>query len=965
MKFSHALLMGGVSAVALTSAAYAQAPADGQVEEVVVTGSRVIANGNQAPTPVTVVATEKLLEAAPANIGDAINRLPQFAAQTSVRGINNAGQNSSAQTISLRRFGANRTLILVDGSRVPPTSLNGSVDTNIIPQTLVQRVEIVTGGASAVYGSDAVTGVVNFIIDRNFNGLKFNSQYGISTYGDTQNWRVGGAAGMPIFGGRGHIEASFEHYDADGLQYFDSRPEGVGFPHVGGTGTAASPFRVFYHARTAGGAYGGLITGYSNPAGTATITPPVIAGLRDVTFKANGVPSPFVHGDTTITGISTLESGGDGTILQTASIASALMTNQAFARFDFDVTDTVHFHAQASYNAATNYFPYLSAGGFSAAIRTGNPFIPASIQQIMTANNLQYITVSKTAQRDDPYPLADIKTFSTNVMFKTGLEGRILDNWDWSVGYLYARSAAHTSNLNNRLRNRIAAAADAVVNPANGRIVCAVSLTPFAGLYPGCEPANPFGPTALSPTSSEWMTEESAFTLSNLMHDVNFSVTGSPFSIWAGPVTAAISGEYRFANIRTRSNADPTELADCTGLRVVGDNCIQGTTTAWASDTKGEQFAKQNVKEIAGELLIPLIRDVPFFQSFEVNLAGRLTDYSTSGRVETWKVGGAWQVNDDVRVRGTMSRDIRAPTLNDLFSPVTARPLGFSDLHTNRVQGMSQFTQGNKDLVPEVARTNTLGIVYQPTWAPRLSLALDYFEITINNAIANLSANTASVQRECEDSNGTSLLCTLFERPLPFSDHSAANFPTKTYSMVLNSAAAWTRGWDFEANYRLQLADVFADVPGDFAIRMIGTYQPVSKNKSTAGLPASESAGNAGFSKLRINLNTAYSNGGFNLAITNRWQSHQWFSNPRDNFDIRGKNGDGKIPQYVYTDVNISYRTEIGGHEITPYLTIENLFNTRPPLAGSGNAAIGLFFPSASGFDVIGRYFTIGVRGRL
>ena len=637
MKFSHALLMGGVSAVALTSAAYAQAPADGQVEEVVVTGSRVIANGNQAPTPVTVVATEKLLEAAPANIGDAINRLPQFAAQTSVRGINNAGQNSSAQTISLRRFGANRTLILVDGSRVPPTSLNGAVDTNIIPQTLVQRVEIVTGGASAVYGSDAVTGVVNFIIDRNFNGLKFNSQYGISTYGDTQNWRVGGAAGMPIFGGRGHIEASFEHYDADGLQYFDSRPEGVGFPHVGGTGTAASPFRVFYHARTAGGAYGGLITGYSNPAGTATITPPVIAGLRDVTFKANGVPSPFVHGDTSITGISTLESGGDGTILQTASIASALMTNQAFGRFDFDVTDNVHFHLQTSYNAATNYFPYLSAGGFSAAIRTGNPFIPASIQAVMTANNVQFIDVSKFDDGRDGYDPRFVQDETANIFFKTGLEGTLGETFKWNGNYSYSRSTQRVININNNIAEKLAAATDAVRDPT-GKIVCAVSLTPYAGRFPGCEPINLFGPTAATAGAFDYVNDDTRYTLANLMHDVNFSVSGSPFALWAGPVTVAVSGEYRWLSLRNASNAEPTVPPNCTGLRVIGSNCLP-TTAPYVSNANSSMYAKQNVKEIAGELLIPILKDVPLAQSVELNLAGRYTDYSTSGSVETWKAG--------------------------------------------------------------------------------------------------------------------------------------------------------------------------------------------------------------------------------------------------------------------------------------------------------------------------------------
>ena len=945
MKLSHALLMGGVSAVALGSVAYAQAP-EAQVEEVVVTGSRVIANGNQAPTPVTVIATEKLLESTPANLGDALNRLPQFAAQTSVRGINNAGQNSSANTISLRRFGANRTLILVDGSRVPPTGSNGAVDTNIIPQGLVQRIEIVTGGASAVYGSDAVTGVVNFVIDRNFNGLKFNSQYGISTYGDTKNWRVGGAAGRDLFGGRGHIEFAFDHYDADGLRYLESRPEGVNYATIGGAGTAANPYRVILNGRTANSAPGGLITAPTN-----------VPALRDITFKANGVPSPFIHGADT--GVTNLESGGDGNVTDVGSIASELMTNQFYGRFDYDLTDAVHFNTSLAYNEATNYFPYSSAGGITASYASGNPFIPASIQAIMTANNVPFITVAKGGKRGDGNPPADIKSFSTNIFWKTGLEGRLADAWDWSANYVYSRSTLHTANLNNKMRAKIAAAADAVVDPRTGRIVCAVSLTPFASLYQGCEPINVFGPTAITAGAIDWLTDTSQFTLANLMHDVNFSVSGSPIDLWAGPVTVAVSGEYRFMSLRNNSTGDPTAIADCTGLRAIGDNCT-ASTLMWTSDTTASMYAKQNVKEIAGELLIPIIRDQPFFQSFEVNLAGRYTDYSTSGGVRTWKAGGTWQVIDDFKIRGTMSRDIRAPTLNDLFAPVSSRPLGFSDLHTGQVRTMNQFSQGNPNLVPEVARTNTLGVVYQPSWAPRLSVALDYFEITINNAIANVAANNANVQRECLDSGGTSPFCSLFERPLPFSNRTAANFPTKTYTQSLNSAATWTRGWDFEANYRLQLADLAPSLPGDLALRLLGTYQPVQKNQTITSLPPTESAGLAGNSKLRMNLNAAYSNGGFNLAATARWQSGAWFSDPRQFIDLRGR-----IPAYTYVDLSLSYRTEIAGHEITPFLTVENLFNKRPPIAGTTNSVPGLFFPSASGYDVIGRYFTMGVRGRL
>ena len=950
MKFARSLLMSGVSLAALGLAAQAQAqanaPGSNEVEEVIVTGSRVIANGNQAPTPVTVLATEKLLETTPANLGDALNRLPQFSQQTSVRGINNAGQNSSASTISLRQFGANRTLILVDGSRVPPTASNGATDTNIIPQGLVQRVEVVTGGASAVYGSDAVTGVVNFVIDRNFNGLKFNSQYGISTYGDTENWRVGGAAGMPLFDGRGHIEASFDHYDADGLRFMESRPEGVDFATIGGAGTAANPYRVIYNGRTATQAFGGLITAPTN-----------VPALRDITFKSNGVPSPFIHGSPT--GVTNLESGGDGRYIDFTSIASALRTNQAYGRFDYDLTDTVHFASSLAYNNAFTSFPYFSAGGVTASFASGNPLIPASIQQIMTANNVPFITVAKAGKRDDGSPPAIITSYSTNIFAKAGLEGNLAGMFDWNINYAYSRSTLHTRNVSNKLNAKIAAAADAVIDPRTGRVVCAVSLTAYASLYSGCEPINLFGPTAMSVGAIDWLTDESNFTLANLMHDANFSVSGSPFSIWAGPVTVAVSGEYRFNSLRNNSTGDPTAFADCTGLRPIGTNC-SASTLMWSSDTTASMYAKQNVKEIAGELLIPLLRDLPFFRSFEVNLAGRYTDYSTSGGVRTWKAGGTWQVTDDFKVRGTMSRDIRAPTLYDLFAPTSSRPLGFSDLHTTQVRSMNQYSQGNPNLEPEVARTNTLGIVYQPSWAPRLSVALDYFEITINNAISNVAANNASVQQECENSNGTSPFCSLFERPLPFSDHSPANFPTKTYTQSLNAARAWTRGWDFEANYRLPLADLMPSVPGDLAIRVLGTYQPVQKSQSIASLPPTESAGMAGNSKLRINTNLAYSNGGFNIAVSGRWQSGAWFSDPRRFVDQRGR-----IPAYLYTDVSLSYRTEISGHEITPYLTIENLFNKRPPIAGTTNSVPGLFFPSARGYDVIGRFFTMGVRGRF
>jgi outer membrane receptor protein involved in Fe transport len=934
--------MTSVSVLAFASAANAQAAQStaGAVEEIVVTGSRVV-NGNQAPTPVTVMATERLLETTPSNIPDALNRLPQFSGQPAQRSIGNAQGNATGNFLSLRRFGSNRNLILLDGSRVPPTNAGGAVDTNVIPQSLIQRVEVVTGGASAVYGSDAVTGVINFIIDKDFTGAKFDTQVGLSTYGDNPTWRVGGAIGTDVLGGRGHIIASYDHYHSKGINNVESRDPGDQYFSTGGTGTEANPFRLVQYGRVLTGSRGGMVLGAAPE------------GIRDMVFNANGVPTRFVHGAPT--GVTGFESGGDGGYYSDGVLFAPLTTNQAFARFDYDLMENLRFHLTTSYNDASAHYPY-TAGRFSTEIFSGNPFLPAEFQRIMTATNTRSINIGRLNHRDDNHPGRENDVFTSNVYLKTGFEGSILGDWDWNANYVFGRSATTVYNRNNTQWTKAAASADAVIDPATGRVVCAVSLTPFASRYAGCIPFNVFGPTAPDPAAYDWMTDDTRSTLANLMHDVNFSIAGSPFSTWAGPVNVALSGEYRWQSLRNNAIDNPTAAPDCSGLRP-SVNC---GATIWQHDVTTSMYATQNVKEAAGEILIPLLANQPFFEAFDVNLAGRVTDYSTSGRVETWKIGGNWQVTDEFRIRGTMSRDIRAPTLQDLFAPLALRPLGFNDLHTNTARTINMYSQGNAQLVPEVARTNTVGVVYQPNWIPRFSLAVDYYEIDIANGITNQSAVTVSVQRECEDSGGTSPLCDLFERPLPFSNKTPDNFPTRVFQQGVNAARNWTRGWDIEANYNFDLADVFAGAPGNLRFRGLVAYQPLLKTQSIPTIRPSEAAGIAGNSKLRVNLNFDYTAGGLSVNVTHRWQSRQFPSDPRINFDLRRI-----IPAYNYTDLSISYRMEVDGHEVRPFLTVENLFNKRPPINGGDNSVPGLFFPTPAGFDVMGRYFTVGVRGRL
>lgn len=949
-------MLAGTSALVVAGAGLAQAQTSANSDaaiaptgqggtpsgEIVITGSRVISNGNQAPTPVTVVPTERLLQTAPSNIPDALNRLPQFAAQPSTRNIGNAQGNATGNFLNLRRFGSNRNLILLDGSRLPPTAASGAVDTNTIPQALIERVEVVTGGASAVYGSDAVTGVVNFIINKKFNGLKTTAQIGTSNYGDDTSWRIGLAAGTPVFGGRGHVEVSFDHYDSKGLIGINSRPPGDELPTIGGAGTKDNPFRVVPNGRVLTGNRGGFII----------TTPGLPPALRDITFNSNGVPTPFIHGAST--GVNGLESGGDGGYYDATTYLAPLRTNQAFGRFDYELTDKISAYVQGSYSDAFADYPYASAR-YTSTILSGNPFIPDSIQRIMTATNTPSITIGRLQSIDDGLPPRVNHVLSTNMFAMGGLAGKIFGDFDWTANYVYSVSKQHVTNRNNTSQVKFAAAVDAVTDPATGRVVCQVSLTQYASLFPGCEPLNVFGPTAPSRSAYDWMTDDTTFTLTNRMKDANFSISGSPFSLWAGAIRVALSGEYRWLSLVNRSSVEAAAPPDCTGLRA---NCVGAT--AWQHDVSSSMAAKQNVKEVAGELLIPLLKDIPLARSFEVNLAGRYTDYSTSGSVKTWKIGATWEVVNGVRIRASRSRDIRAPTLQDLFAPLSVRPTGYTDLHTNISRTINLYSQGNPNLVPEVAKTTTLGIVLQPEFLRNFSLAIDYYNIRINNAIISASGFSTNIQRECEDSDGASPFCALFDRPLPFSDRSAANFPTRVFSQNLNAAKQWTKGVDVEANYRFDLASVASSLPGAVGIRALVSYQPHLRRQTISTVPSTESSGIAGMSKVNANIGVDYSDGGLHVLLTERWQSKQHPSDPTINYDLRPD-----IPAYSYTDISLNYDIKIGHHTVTPFVTVENLFNKKPPIIGTQNNVPGLFFPTAPGFDIIGRYFTLGVRTRF
>jgi iron complex outermembrane receptor protein len=906
---------------------------DPQRGEIVVTGSRAIRDGRDAPTPLTVAGAEQL-QLTPSNIPEALNKLPQFSGSTTNVGAGNgAGSGRSniftGNFINLRSFGAIRTLILQDGRRVPPTALNGQVDTNTIPQMLVDRVEIVTGGASAVYGSDAVSGVVNFILNRRFSGLRLQLQSGISEQGDAFSWKAGLAGGFDVTD-RGHLIFSAEHYENRGITSTAQRAWSAAVPIYTGLGTTASPFVVTSNGRISTVTDGGLAT--SGP-------------FANRQFVGSGVLAPFNPG--TPTGTVGLAVGGDGSYYQGVTLVQPLETNQAFARFDYELSDAVTFYVQGTYaEARSDGIHNSNERPNSYRIFSGNPFLPANAQaQLTPAANFQLGRLN-----NDLSPDSSIDQRTRSQRYTAGLTGSVFGNFHWDLFYTYGRADVDSVTYNNINYPHFYAALDAVRN-AQGNIVCRVDVT-NPGLYPGCAPINMFGTGNQSQAAKDYIYEDTAWSAANRMDDFGASINGSPFSTWAGPVSMALNVEYRKESLVQTTTANSTSVPDFTGIRT-----FRPPTLVWAYATESAFSGSRDVREVGGEILIPLLQDAPFAQRLAINGALRYTDYSTSGGTTTWKVGAIWQPFTDLKFRGTISRDIRAPTLSDLFAGRSVTFSSISDPHTTQTAIVNVERSGNPALVPEVARTYTAGFLYTPSWLPRFALSFDYFSIRIDNAIGTITGADASVLQECEQSNGASPVCALIVRPLPFSNTTAANFPTLVFNRNLNLAETNTRGFDMEASYNVNLADI-----GRLDLRLLYTYQPILRTRAFPNSPLLNLAGAPGLSKSRATAFIGYEVGGAHLNLQLRYYSGQRRSeNPALVF------ADPPLPSAFYADLGLRQDIHVGERTAEFFINVNNLFDRQPRIAPSTTrgGTPGTGNPAVNGDDLLGRYFTVGMRFRM
>lgn len=943
---SIAALATGALAHAQDAAALPQAEASADTapeaagtEQILVTGSRIQKQGYNAPTPLTVLNADELVRKAPSNVPDALNQLPQFQGSINQNMQADTGSSKvrSGNYLDIRALGPQRVLILMNGRRVPPTSSNGATDANLIPQMLIRRVDVVTGGASAAYGSDAVSGVVNFVLDDQFKGLKLNAQSGISTYGDNGSYKFGAAFGDALLDDRLHVLASAEYYHSNGITDRSSRETSSGESTlsgmtIGGLGTAASPYYYVGNAHLNTQTFGGLIT--SGP-------------LANQQFAPGGSLRPFNSG-TAIPGRPGYGIGSDGIIIPTNGRTGVptLTTKQLFGRIAYDLAPSTSVFVEASYNTGHNTDRNSSPGtpGTGTVIYAENAFLLPSV-----ASQLAPGTSFRMNRNFRDWPLDESEQKSRNFILNTGITGDT-GGVKWELYYTHGSSTfeTHSYQIENA---KFFAAVDAVRN-GSGQPVCRITIT-NPGLMDNCVPLNIFGEGSSSQAAIDFVHGTSQWRAVNKMDLVAANISAEPFSLWAGPVSFALGAEYRHQSIVQTSNGNPAVPVDFTGIR--------GATTGnrFAGVNVGVGAGSYTVKEIYGEVAVPLARGSAI-GDLDLNGAVRLTDYSTSGTVTTWKLGGSYQPVPDIRLRATLSQDIRAPSLFELFAGKQQTTSPLTDLHTGTSSVTNVISSGNPALKPEVARTFTAGFVLSPTFAPGFNLSVDYYRIRINEAIAQ-PFTYIQMADFCERSNGTSELCAQIIRPFDYSNRTAANFPTEIRLQNLNLARTRVEGIDIEGSYRQMVGS------GTLGLRLVASRLLHYRQQNSSLSPVADFAGNADFiqgfyplplPKWRGNLEMSYVGEALTVSVQERYIGA---FNKSDQF-VHQQN---RVKATFYTDFNVGYRFRESPGQPELYATVNNVFNQKGRLFLI-SPVTGLNIPTArSVYDIVGRYFTAGVKARF
>lgn len=990
-----AALLCGMSMLAIASAAHAQtAPADpaqetpkaetDQGNEITVTGSRIRRDGFQNPTPLTVLTQQDIQNTSPTNnIADFVNQLPQLAGSTKPANsrLNLSNGSAGINALNMRNLGEGRVLVLLDGRRSVGSTIYGWVDVNTLPQALVERVEVATGGASSAYGSDAVSGVVNFVLNKKFEGLKVEADSGITTYGDGGNYSGSIALGKAFAGGRGHILLSGNIAHQDGIFEVgkDREWNHTGYVRVENPAWTAGSTTVPRYLTTkrqvgaSNSTPGGLITA---SAGTS------VNALRGLYFGQGGAVNTFDYGSftsptfTRAAGSSapSLTQGGSWQVNDSGTRIGLMPKDDrwgVFGRLSFEVADGIELFAEGSYNRQKVLFnagPNLATG--ITYNTTGCTTVPVPVTcnafalQTLGAAQLAGVTSITVATTAADLPFRAINNERKVQRYVIGANGDF-DAFGkaahWEVYAQYGRSDVR-EQLRNIMHNaRMAAATAAAYAPAGntrgyavGSIQCLINVdASTTNDDPNCVPLNRLGVGVASQAAINYVLGNPYRdqVLEQFVAGTNWSVT--PFATWAGDVSVSFGGEVRKEKIR---GTVPTEYQPVI--------TTTGTTNAWSVGNYLPFTGEYSVKEAYLETVIPLGLGLEF------NGAVRATDYSNAGYVTTWKLGATWAPIEDIRFRVTRSRDIRAPNLNELYQAGTANsdsvrnPKYTADgLNGPQTFGYSGLVTGNPNLRPEIANSWNIGAVVSPRFLPGFTASVDYFRINLDDAIDSISAQ--EIMNRCAD--GVAQYCAAI------SDDPIRSTPAAPYKLIrsqpFNFVRKLVRGIDFDAAYRIPI--------GSDAFTIKGVATRYIENLSDTGIAGTVAINTVGANGGQGSTPTwifrgsaTYETETFSATVTGRGVSAGKYvangiecstscpatttTSPYQTYD------NNRVSGLFYVDLNLTQTVPFGDNQAQFFVNVTNLFNRWPLLVPETGMAANTTYS-----DMLGRQFRVGVRIQL
>lgn len=955
-------MIGTLSAVS----AMAQEAAPEKLERIEITGSRIKSVGAESSSPITSVGKEDISIKQPVAVEELVRGLPS--AYPAIGPNVNNGSNGTA-SIDLRGLGSNRTLVLINGRRIVPATLNGVVDTNTIPVSLLERVDLVTGGASAVYGADAVSGVVNFITKRNFSGVEATSLYSASEKGDAQRYKNDLTVGANLADGRGNVVI-----------------------HVGTTRTSPLQLAQRDYAGTV------ISSATGNPGG----------------FSGTAVPAQFSGMPAPIAGSRVIDAT-TGQLRPVAGVADAYNTNppnyfetplsrtQATAIGRFQVNDNAEIYAEVFHTRSNVTLNLAPSGTFGAALNIpiGSPFITPAVRAqlcqaygISAANCVPGSTTEFRANVARRFVEAGPRVYSydnTTTQYTAGVRGDlpIFDGWSYDAYYQTGRSDQIQRTGNGFSATKLQQA------------VRAVSTTACTVTTGGCVPINLFG---------------GAGTITPAMLAFIATPTFQTTRVEQTVIAGSASGEVAIAKSPWARN--PLGVAvGYEDRKVFGGNAsdavvqTQGELLGSGAPTP-DRSGVLKFRELFGEATLPLVQNKPFIHSLNIGYGYRNTEFDSVGGVKSY---GSWKKSADyspikgLKFRGESQRATRAPNVNELYAPVTT---GLSTLSVDPCQGtritagdagkagtltnLCQLTGvpaaqignvaapsssqinntagGNPSLGPEKADTTTLGVVWEPDFIDSLSLTLDYWKIKINGAVSSPTAS--QVMNGCFDATQNpgftyNAFCQLIQRDAlngGLNGTGSRGVSTQSSNLGYYNYS----GIDIGASYRLPLKKLGAPNLGRIDFSVQASFLDRADFKALPNVATLEQAGRYGvdvgtpYTKVRVNTRASWTLGDYSLGLS--WR-HIGSSTVQTTGSAANNAGNflpvnESIKAYDYFDLNGSWQVT---KNVKLSLTVNNLFDKQPPLVGTGIGPgatnFGNTFPTA--YDIIGRRYTATVQANF